>query len=146
MFDPLALQGLGEFIFQQLFIQEEGGLAFNWIDVLDTTLQERWNGKNLQNLPSPLVPPTNTPESLLLILEIFLTQQPPLTRSFHQRMAAHFNQSENKNTAMKDMYPNNHGDNQGPDSWESFILLCKDAMDGLVFITQKKMAAAIAFG
>ena len=61
-------------------------------------------------------------------------------------MAAHFNQHGDKNTAMKDMYPNNHGDNQQPDSWESFILLCKDAMDGLVFITQKKMAAEIAFG
>ena len=92
MLDPLALQALGKFIFQQLFVQEEGGRAFNWIDVLDNTLQERWNGKNLQNLPSPLDSPTNTPESLLLILELFLTQQPPLTSAFHQRMATHFNQ------------------------------------------------------
>ena len=82
MLDPLALQALGEFIFQQLFVQEEGGLAFNWIDVLDNTLQERWNGKNLQNLPSPLDSPTKTPECLRLILEIFLIKQPPLTRAF----------------------------------------------------------------
>ena len=145
MLDPLILQSLEEFIFQQLVFQEEGGLAFNWINVLDNTLQEQWNGRNLQNLSSPLYSPTNTPEHLLLILEIFLTQQPPLTRTFHQRMAAHFNLHRDKNTAMKDTYPNNHGDNQQPDSWESFILLCKDAMDRLVFITQKKMAAPIAF-
>ena len=48
MFDPLTLQGLGEFIFQQLSIQEEGGLAFNWIDVLDTTLQEMEWQKSLE--------------------------------------------------------------------------------------------------
>ena len=149
MMDPATLQQLGEFLFTQLVAPEDGDLSFQWTTVADAVLLQRWNERNLQNIlitdRTPLIV-NNTPESLHKILDSFLTNQPPLTRAFHTRMATHFNLHPDKNTAMKANYPNTHGDNQQPDSWESLMLLCQNARDGLLFIKGKKELAAAAFG